>query len=123
MLVFIYNRGLSKELLKNIKEKKYSEEQIKSLYLSIKNEYLKKKKALIIIALGLVVISTAFSWMGFYHYGYMHFLSTFVLPLSILLAGSALVIVWTKINMVDKEKRQFNKVAKEAYPVIMEHIS
>ena len=120
VLSHIYNRGLSKEKLKKIENREYTQEQIEYIYHFLYDHYQLKRKAWLKVIIMMIVIVLGIGLLGFINSK----AKMMVYGGSVLATGIIcfLVCIYAKINMVDKEIRQFYKALKTGYPEMAEKI-
>lgn len=113
-----YNRGLSWILLRNIRKRKYTVEQIAQMHAALKKQQADKNTGFIRAAITLavcVLIVMIFSIISDSGQGLP------VIPLLGALAASAcIVLLYLRVNFADKEKRQFSHALEKGYPELVE---
>ena len=119
-MYIMYNKGLHKELLNEIRNRKLTHEQLMSIYQDVCQRKANKNKgmrnamfaflmcAIFILCLGMLQSSD--SKMG------ILMLITFVIVFLI-------VFVYIKLNFVNKTKRQFMSALEEGYPEFMDEFN
>ena len=120
MITFIYNKGLSKELLTGIENRSYSPEELISIHTQLKNRYANKKtgmtRALAMVAVCAVVVMA----MGLM--GSSADPTSSIVMIIVLIALIAAAMFFVKKNFVDKAKNQFIKAVKKGYPDMAERL-
>ncbi|MEG0361484.1 MAG: hypothetical protein RR602_07615 [Longicatena sp.] len=113
---FIYNKGLKKEVLDSIKNRKYSYEQLVSMFKEINNKWETKNKGIstAMIGFGLCAIFVLATSV-------MNSINTVgMLPVVIaILVVFIIAFSFVKINFVNKAKRQFINAIKKGYPELV----
>lgn len=118
-MIFVHNKGLSKELIHHIEERMYSTEEIIALSIDIKEEYTKKKRGLFS---AMIMLFICFAFVMILQISS----STSVLAMFglmvVMIAILTIAMIYVKKNVVDKEKQQFEKAVKKGYPELIERI-
>ena len=116
MLIPVFvEKKLNKEVKENIKNKKYSEEELKEIYKDIKVNLQNAKNGFIFNAIVFLII---FGFMGYKATQIRGFATT---GIAISVVFYAIVVFVFYMNMTSA-KRQFNKLVKDNYLDIYEKI-
>lgn len=121
VLSHIYNTGLPKEKLKKIENREYTQEQIEYIYKFLYDHYQLKRKAWLKVMIMMIVIVLVIGLLGLIN---VQERMLKVYGASVLVTGILCFVIclYAKINVVEKEIRQFYKVLKIGYPEIAEKI-
>ena len=119
MASLIYNKGLSKELLNNIENGKFSTEEIFKFYHEILKQNAQKKKGFNLAAMmfGICAIFVIFIGMSASSGG-----SIFIGFIAIIIVG-AIALGYIKVNFVEKAKKQFVNAVHKGYPELVEKVN
>mgnify|MGYP003106638018 CR=1 FL=1 len=103
----IYNKGLPKSMLQKIKNREYTLDEIHSMYQILKRNHDAKQKGWIRAMIILIICQQQTFMVYLFSIG-------FVAVLCIL------ILVYAKINAVNKEIKQFQKALEIGYPELAE---
>ncbi len=115
----LYNPGLSKDMLKKINERIYALDEVEDIYKVLNNHYQAKNKGWIraiaitmicLFGVGILGLSQVQSR------AFMIYLGSLVVVCLLCLV----ILIYAKINFVDKEIRQFRQALAIGYPELYE---
>lgn len=113
-----YNRGLSWRLLRNIRKRKYTAEQIARMHAILAKQQTVKNTGFIRASIALavcVLIVMIFDIISYSGSGLPP------VPTLIALAAIACIcLLYLRVNFADKEKRQFARAVEKGYPELAE---
>lgn len=113
-----YNRGLSWRLLRNIRKRHYTVEQIVQMHAVLQKQQTVKNTGFIRASIALsvcVLIVMIFDIISYSGSGLPP------VPTLIALAAVACIcLLYLRVNFADKEKRQFARAVKKGYPELAE---
>ena len=111
----IYHTGLPKEQLKKIKNREYTHDEIEYLYQWIYRHYQAKQRAwiraIIMVSVILIVLKVDEKIMLIY-----------LGAMLVTTLMCVLICIYVKINMVNKDIKQFQKALSVGYPELYERI-
>lgn len=113
-----YNRGFSRILLRNIRKRKYTPEQIAEMHAILAKQQTVKNAGFIRASIALavcVLIVMIFDIISYSGSGLPP------VPTLIALAAVACIcLLYLRVNFADKEKRQFARAVEKGYPELAE---
>lgn len=119
MIPIIYNRGLTKEVKMNIENRKYTVEEVSSIYKEIsisssnRNTGFKRVIAiLIVLSIFFILVPMLSSPSN---------ATIFILMICIVLIVFAMLYV--QLNIVNKTKKQFIKAVEKGYPELLDQFT
>ena len=117
----IYHTGLPKEQLKKIKNREYTHDEIEYLYQWIYRHYQAKQRAWIIAIIMVGVILIVVGLLGLLKVDEKVML-IYLGAMLVTTLMCVLICIYVKINMVNKDIKQFQKALSVGYPELYERI-
>lgn len=117
----IYHTGLPKEQLKKIKNREYTHDEIEYLYQWIYRHYQAKQRAWIIAIIMVGVILIVVGLLGLLKVDEKAML-IYLGSMLVTTLMCVLICIYVKINMVNKDIKQFQKALSVGYPELYERI-
>ena len=116
---YLYNPGLSKDMLKKITERIYALDEVEYIYTVLSNHHQAKNKGwLRAIAITMICLFGV-GLLGFSQVQSAAFM-VYLGSLVVVCLLCVLILIYAKINGVDKEIRQFQKALEIGYPELYE---
>ena len=117
----IYHTGLPKEQSKKIKNREYTHDEIEYLYQWIYRHYQAKQRAWIIAIIMVGVILIVVGLLGLLKVDEKVML-IYLGAMLVTTLMCVLICIYVKINMVNKDIKQFQKALSVGYPELYERI-
>ena len=117
----IYHTGLPKEQLEKIKNREYTHDEIEYLYQWIYRHYQAKQRAWIIAIIMVGVILIVVGLLGLLKVDEKIML-IYLGAMLVTTLMCVLICIYVKINMVNKDIKQFQKALSVGYPELYERI-
>lgn len=115
----IYNKGLPKSMLQKIKNREYTLDEIHSMYQILKRNHDTKQKGWIRAMIILIICIVGVGGLGMTTVQ-QQTLMVYLFSIGFVAVLCILILVYAKINAVNKEIKQFQKALEIGYPELAE---
>lgn len=121
MMYYIYHTGLPKEQLEKIKNREYTHDEIEHLYQWTYRHYQAKQRAWMMAVMIVSVIIVVVGLLGLLKVS-EKIMMIYLGAILVTTIMCVLICIYVKINMVNKDIRQFQKALSMGYPEFYERI-
>ena len=115
----IYNKGLPKSMLEKIKNREYTLDEIHSMYQVIKRNHDAKQKGWIRAMIILIICIVGVGGLGITKVQ-QQALIVYLFSIGFVAGLCILILIYAKINAVNKEMNQLQKALEIGYPELAE---
>ena len=115
----IYNKGLPKSMLEKVKNREYTLDEIHSMYQVIKRNHDAKQKGWIRAMIILIICIVGVGGLGITKVQ-QQALIVYLFSIGFVAVLCILILIYAKINAVNKEMNQLQKALEIGYPELAE---